>query len=259
MRNLAFRARTYLSYRKRAVNQYGLHSPFLFELYNACFKPRFKHNFPDIKKLRAGLLKNDRQISINDYGAGSLVNNSQSKGVNQMFKSASISTRQGELFNRLILYFKPESVIELGTHLGVSGLYFLQDTATTLYTFEGCQETQGIAKETLMKFGSRAQFYKGKFEDELPSALSNLGHVSFAYVDGNHTYDGTLWNFNTIKEYSTQDTVIILDDINWSPDMKKAWEEITLDPEVSLSVNCHKFGLVFFKIGVEKQNVYFKF
>ncbi len=259
MKNLAFRAKTYLEYRKRAVNQYGLHSPFLFELYNTCFKPRFSHQFPLIDKVRNDLKTNNNLLEIKDYGAGSLVSNSQRKQVSAMYKSASISKKQGELFNRLVKYFNPSSVVELGTHLGLSGWYFLDGTSTHLHTLEGCSQTQALAKEVLSPFQGRIHFYLGSFEENLGPALDEIQKVEFAYIDGNHTYKGTIWNYEMLKEKSDENTVLIFDDINWSPGMKKAWDEIISKPEVSISLNCYKFGIIFFKLGIRKQDFYLKF
>ena len=241
------------------MNQYGLHSPFLFELYVACFKPSFKHDFPVIDKIRAGIMRNNEFREIMDHGAGSLVNNAKEKRVSQMYKSASISKKQGELFSRLIKYFKPASVLELGTHLGVSGLYFLHNSDCKLHTIEGCLQTQEIAMDVLKAYQHRTHFYLGTFEEKLMKVLDEIEAVNIAYVDGNHSFEGTMWNYEQILPFTTSESVLIFDDINWSPDMKKAWDEIRSRPEVSISINCYKFGMVFFRDGVQKQDFYFRF
>jgi len=204
-------------------------------------------------------MRNDEFREITDYGAGSQVNSANKKRVCEMYKSASISKKQGELFNRLTGYFKPSSVLELGTHLGCSGLYFLNNTNCELHTLEGCPQTQEIAKNVLKAYHHRTHFYLGSFNEKLIEALDQIKNVDLAYIDGNHTYEGTIWNYEKILPKITPNSVLVFDDINWSPDMKKAWDEIISKPEVSLSVNCYKFGILFFREGVKKQNFYFKF
>ena len=254
-----FRVKQYLAFRKKAVDEFGLHSPFLFDLYSSCFKPRFQHDFPRIKELRNSLSKNKTSIKVKDFGVGSKVNKSPERTVSEMYKSASVSKKQGELFNRMVRYFDFKIVLELGTHLGVSGSYFLENTTAHLFTIEGCAETQVQAKKNLKQHENRITYIKGEFRKTLQETLNNMGMVDLAYIDGNHDYENTLWHYQLILDKTHENSIILLDDINWSPSMAKVWETIIERPEISISVNCFKFGILFFKKGIEKQNFSFKF
>ncbi|MFK7756380.1 MAG: O-methyltransferase [Flavobacteriales bacterium] len=260
LKHAGFRIKTYLEYRKRAVNQYGLHSPFLYELYLACFRPAFKHDFRAITNLRKELRKSTQSVEITDFGAGSLVNKSSTRSVSEMYSSAAISEKQGELLHRLVGFLKPVKVLELGTHLGLSSAYMASGNAAKVVSLEGCPNTADLAQKHHTELGlSTIQIEVGDFKRTLPEVLNSAGKIDLAYVDGNHSYKGTLWNYEQLLPFTTSNSVIIFDDINWSPDMKRAWEEIIARPEVSISVNCFKFGMVFFREGVEKQDFWFKF
>jgi len=260
LKHAGFRIRTYLEYRKRAVNQYGLHSPFLFELFVTCFRPSFKHDFPSISGLRKQLKSNSQTIEITDFGAGSLVSKSRTRTVSDMYASAAISKKQGELIYRLVQYFKPSSILELGTHLGLSSAYMALNSSAKIISIEGCSNTAELALQYHEELGlSTIQIELGDFNSTLPKTLNSLRKIGMAYIDGNHSYEGTLWNYEQILPFTTSNSVLIFDDINWSPDMKRAWEEIISGPEVSISINCNKFGIIFFREGVEKQDFYFKF
>ena len=260
MKHLGFRVKIYLEYRSRAVNQYGLHSPFLFEFYKVCFRPSFKHDFPSISELRKNLRKNETKVKITDFGAGSLVFKSKLRKVSDMFSSAAISKKQGELLHRVVSYFKAETILEFGTHLGLSSAYMAIDSKTRIITLEGCSSTAAIALHNHEKLGLENIIVEvGSFQKSLPSILLSLKNIDLAYIDGNHSYEGTMWNFEQVLPKTNDHSILIFDDINWSPEMKKAWDEIISKPEISLSINCYKFGLVFFRKGVEKQHFYFKF
>ncbi len=244
----------------RAVNQHGLHSPFLFDFYNACFKPSFKHPFNDIQELRNRLSKNDGVVSVTDFGAGSLVNSEKKREVSEMYRSASISKKQGELLHRVAAYFKSETIFELGTHLGLSSAYLAWNDSVNVQTLEGCPQTATLAVKNHGELNlENVEITIGEFQKTLTSKLSELSIIDLAYIDGNHSYLGTLNNYQSIASKCNENSVIIFDDINWSPEMKKAWTEVILKPEVSLSVNCYKFGMVFFREGVKKQDFYFRF
>ncbi len=255
---ILFRVKKYLEYKKRAVNQFGLHSPFLFELYNSCFKPRFRHTFPEIDSKRRELSSNKSSLEVADFGAGSLVSDTKSRKVKEMYNSASISKKQGELFNRLVKHLQPKTILELGTHLGVSGLYFLDGTDAHLTTIEACENTQNLAKRTLSTYSDRLTMVLGTFRTRLPDVLNSQTSIDLMYVDGNHDFENTIWHFESLLKHVNENSVMIFDDINWTEDMAKAWEQIIEQKEVTISINCFKFGLVFFRKGIEKQNFYFK-
>jgi len=260
LKHAGFRIKTYLEYRRRAVNQYGLHSPFLFEFYKACFRPAFKHSFPSISKLRRKLKRDKTQIQITDFGAGSLVSKSNTRMVSEMHSSAAVSEKQGEFLHRLVCYFKPKTILELGTHLGLSSAYMALASEAEIVTLEGCPSTAKVALQNHKELDvENVKLEVGNFLDSLPEVLDKIRVVDMAYIDGNHSYEGTMWNYEQILPNTEEHSVLLFDDISWSPDMKKAWDEIISKPEISLSINCYKFGLVFFRKGIEKQHFYFKF
>jgi hypothetical protein len=49
------------------------------------------------------------------------------------------------------------------------------------------------------------------------------------------------------------DTVIIVDDINWSEEMQEAWKQISSHPRVTISIDVFMMGLVFFNKGFSKE------
>jgi hypothetical protein len=54
-------------------------------------------------------------------------------------------------------------------------------------------------------------------------------------------------NFSISAKKAKNNTLIILDDIYWSKDMYRAWKEIQKNEKVTLTVDIHRMGLVFFK------------
>ena len=65
----------------------------------------------------------DMQIAIEDHGAGSKVNKSNKRKIKDITKNTVKAPKYGQLLFRLVNYFKPESILELGTSLGISTLY----------------------------------------------------------------------------------------------------------------------------------------
>jgi predicted O-methyltransferase YrrM len=79
----------------------------------------------------------------------------------------------------------------------------------------------------------------------LPELLSHLSAVDMAFIDGNHRYEPTLRYFNMLMTKAQEYTILIFDDIYWSPEMTDAWQAIKSDPRVSLTIDIYRFGIVF--------------
>jgi hypothetical protein len=53
--------------------------------------------------------------------------------------------------------------------------------------------------------------------------------------------------FQLLLQKATEDSVLIFDDIHWSEEMEKAWEEIKQHPSVTLTIDLFFIGLVFIR------------
>jgi hypothetical protein len=58
---------------------------------------------------------------------------------------------------------------------------------------------------------------------------------------------------------ATENTIFVFDDIYWSTEMKKAWDEISARPEVTISIDLYDLGIIFFRNNQEKQHFVLKF
>src|SRR3990167_4906936 len=114
----------YFNYFFKARNQHGIHSPFVYELYNNVIKDQTPfYVFSDIESIRSKLLLSNIQIEINDFGAGSTVNKSNRRNISDIAKNSLKAPKYAQLLFRLVNRFKPANVLELGTSLGISTMY----------------------------------------------------------------------------------------------------------------------------------------
>jgi predicted O-methyltransferase YrrM len=247
----------YLLHRFKAKNRHGIHSPFVYRLVdNVIYDFSLKQIYFAIEKIRGQLLIDNRMITVTDLGAGSHVNNNRQKRISDIAKNALKPPKLAQLLYRLAAEMKPENIIELGTCLGITTLY-LQKAApiAQLYTLEGCPETSRIAGETLQHGGiGDANLVTGNFDDMLPGVISRLPKLDFVFVDGNHQKEATLRYFEWCLPKVHENTLLIFDDIYWSPGMKEAWAAIKANPRVTITIDLFWIGLVFFKRGQVKEN-----
>ncbi|NJO70179.1 MAG: class I SAM-dependent methyltransferase [Bacteroidetes bacterium] len=111
-----------------------------------------------------------------------------------------------------------------------------------------------MASSMLQKTVGNVQVIQGNFDDELPALLKRLGKADFVFIDGNHKKEFTLKYFEELLGYSHNETVIIFDDINWSPGMMDAWEEIKSHPRSRVCLDLFRLGIVLLDPKLQKEN-----
>jgi predicted O-methyltransferase YrrM len=243
-----YEAKKYLRYKLKARNEHSIHSPFVFKLYTEVITNKEKYYaFEELNKLRAGLLHNNAIIEVKDLGAGSKKLGTKRK-VSEIAKLSVIQKKYGELLFRLVTYFQPKAIVELGTSLGLSALYMSKaNTKAEVTTIEGCENTFAFAQNLINKHGTKnIKLINSSFDEAFSHQLKNE-IFNLVYIDGNHTYEATIKYFHELLKITNENSVLIFDDIYWSPGMTKAWEEIKSDPSVTVSIDLFKMGLIFFR------------
>ncbi|MDD2793734.1 MAG: class I SAM-dependent methyltransferase [Sediminibacterium sp.] len=229
---------------------HGVHSPFVFELITRVLNDdRDFYMYQPIEALRNELLTWTSEITIEDFGAGSRVKKSPVRKISAIAASSLKPKKFGQLLFRLVNHLSPQTILELGTSLGITTSYLASaNSSARVITMEGSAAVADIAKSNFMKLGlSNIQLVTGNFDHTLAPTLEQLDQIDFAFLDGNHRYEPTMRYFNQVMNKAHANTLIILDDIHWSREMEQAWEEVKRDPRVSLTIDLFYIGLVFLR------------
>jgi len=254
----------YLKYKLFAKHRkgFGIHSPFLYDFVTkVIYGENYFYAYDDIAELRYDLLSCDKKIEIKDFGSGSKVMKSNKRKIKDIAKYSAISEKYGEMLFRIIAYYKPKTILELGTSLGLGTLYSaLPDSNATVYTIEGCPETAKIAAQNFKELEAKnIKQIIGNIDEELPVLLRKIDGLDFVYLDGNHQKQATLDYFYQCLGKAGNDTIFYFDDIRWSKEMEEAWEEIKANEKVRLTVDLFFSGIVFFRKELSKENFVVKF
>lgn len=242
---------------------FGVHSPFVFSFIEKVLSPTNNESTEKAKNLfywRKKLKSNKTEIQISEMGAGSRRNTGDRVQVGKLIKKTGIRTKYGNLLGRLAAYYKPEKIIELGTGLGLSSVYLANSLPSVeLHTVEGDKERLSFAEQEFQKMGLKNIItYNDSFENFLQTASFKKGKYAI-FLDGNHKLEPSLRYFNYFVDICNKDSFIVLDDINWSDEMREAWSIIKSHPSVSVSIDLFFIGIVFFKSGIPKQNYVLNF
>ena len=254
---MLFQIKSYLKFLKNSSNQHGVHSPFVYSLITKCFYYKKKYDeYSILKKYRNSLLENKNFIEVTDFGAGSRVFKSNKRQISKIAKTTGISSKRAKLLFRVVNYFQPTTILEIGTSLGLAtSALSLGNESTKITTLEGCSSTMSIAKFQLenSKF-QNIEFINSKFEDYLKNQQPTTNNQQLIYFDGNHSKKATLEYFEILLPTITNDTVWIFDDIHWSKDMEEAWEIIKNHTKVKVTIDTFQWGFVFFRAEQEKEH-----
>lgn len=249
--------KSYLKFLYHSKNEHGVHSPFVFNLVTKCFYDKKKYaEYYILKNYRNALLQNKNTIEVSDFGAGSRVFKSNTRAINQIASNAGISTKRAELLFRITNYFKPQSILEIGTSLGLAtSALSLGNKKAKITTMEGCANTLVVANNLFEKFDLKnIDSIQTEFSSYLQNDSVKTEPNSLIYFDGNHSKQATLEYFELLLPTITNESVWIFDDIHWSTEMEEAWGIIKNHPKVTITIDTFQWGIVFFRIEQEKEH-----
>tara|TARA_B110000503_G_C7165151_1_gene421510 strand:+ start:1371 stop:2159 length:789 start_codon:yes stop_codon:yes gene_type:complete len=257
MKNKLWQIWQYLLYLPRCIHLHGIHSPFVFELHSALFKEKAAfYAFDEIESIRAKLLLTKKELTFNDFGAGSNVHKSNQRSVQAIAKTSLKPAKTAKLLFRFVHYFKPQIVVELGTCLGITSAYLAKANPNGhLSSLEGASELAKVAQINFTKLNIKnITLVNGNFDTTFEKTLIELKKVDFVFFDGNHKQAPTLRYFEQALKFTDEQSIFVFDDIYWSKEMTEAWKIIKNHPKVTVTIDCFVVGFVFFKKDQAKEH-----
>ena len=193
-------------------------------------------------------------IEITDFGSGSKVFNSNRRAIKDIAKTSGTSLKRAKLLYRLVSYFEPKNVLELGTSLGIGTISMaLASSDAKIVSIEGCPEISKFTKQQFEQLQiNNVQFINGSFSEIIPTLEHHNWDLIF--FDGHHDKEATLIYFEQLLVKAHNESVFIFDDIHWSKGMEEAWDIIKNHPKVSVTIDTFFWGFVFFRKEQAKEN-----
>jgi predicted O-methyltransferase YrrM len=249
---LSWSAGRFLDFLLHSGTRYRIHSPFLYAFTDEVIrKDRHVPGSESIEKARKECLSSREIIRKTDYGTGgdAMAGITYPVKISTIASASLTSPKHARRLYRLARYIKAESILEIGTSLGITTAYLsLANPGARIITLEGCPELCRKAGENFNKLGiENIEIIEGRFEDTLEKALEKLGGADLVIIDGNHRGEALKAYFECTMHYVKNDSVVICDDIHSSEEMEKAWEEIIRDERTRISLDLFKSGWVLFR------------
>ena len=252
---MIYQIKQYILFFLKSTNQHGVHSPFVYKLITKCFYAKTNYSaYTQLKNYKKSLLNNKNTINVTDFGAGSHNMKSSIRVISQIAKKAGTTYRRAKFLFRLVNYFKFNTILELGTSLGIAThAMSLGNPNSKIITIEGCPNISEFSRDNFKQFNLKnIEVLNDNFLDKIETLKHNKYDLIF--FDGNHQKEATINYFETLLQTAHNDSVFIFDDIYWSKSMTEAWETIIKHPKVTVSIDTFFWGFIFFRKEQKKEH-----
>lgn len=229
---------------------HGMHSPFVYHFIKEVLNDTKKYPaYTQWTRWRKDLLSYQELVDLFEMGAGSRAGEKKQRSVSSVVKLASKPPRVAKLLFRIVQYYKPACILELGTSLGLStAIFSLANPQAAIHTIEGVPSLASRANTQFSQWNlHNCQVHEGSFDEILSPLLERIQAPELVYIDGNHRKEPTLRYFSILLNKLSSQSMIIFDDIHWSAEMEEAWELIKKDKSVRCTIDLFHVGIVLFR------------
>lgn len=236
----------------RGRRGYGIHSPFAFDFVKQTLYPDSGFTYyiyKAIEKKRQELRNDTRSLKIT---------NNKSTSVKRIARTSASPSGNAQMIHRIAVSLQSKRILELGTSLGITTAYLASiSKESKVISIDHDANSQAIAKEVFRELNiDNVELVNGEFSKVLPAVLNNIKYIDLAFIDGNHTKEGTLAHFDFIKKHARPSSVIIFHDIHWSKEMHDSWKEIITHDSITVSFETYNMGIVFFDPDLNKRHYF---
>lgn len=241
------KVRQYLWHRPRKARKYlwkirkakygrgfGIHSPFVYSLItNVLREKSLYYDYKRIELLHDALLNDSSLLQDRDT----------QKTINKFHTSE----RHGRFLFRLVNFFHPETLLEIGTGLGVDTLYMASPHADCrCITLEEDPCLQNLsAKLFTSHVTSNIESLKGGWEEMLEQVLRNTEKLDFVCL--NATSQQPIRELYKMCRTKMHDqSIFIIRNIRTSIELYELWEELKKEENVVSAVDMYSMGILFY-------------
>ena len=240
----------------RARNAHGLHSPFVFELYNQTIKDRNLELSEVLYTLRTSLRKNRTSVEIQDLKSGKV--NQQTIG--SIVKRSGSTIKFQTFLSQLTDYLGCKTILETGTSLGLTTVALALSDAERVVSIEASEPIHQEATQFVSKLpvSDKITLIKGTLEASFEIAVRQW-KPDLIFLDADHRSQAVAYCMDTIMSHLPDVTCIVIHDIYWSKDMNNAWNRLVKDERFTITIDLFEAGILFPKYPSEKQHFLLRF
>lgn len=213
---------------------FGVHSPFVYSLItNVLREKSLYYDYKRIEQLRDALL-NDPSL---------FQNRDSQKNIHKFLTSE----RHGRFLFRMVNFFHPETLLEIGTGLGVDTLYMASPHANCqCITLEEDLFLQNVSEKLFSaQSSSNIELIKGRWKESLEDVLGNTEKLDFVCLNANQQQPiRELYKMCRTKMHDQ--SIFIIRNIRTSKELYELWEELKKEDNVVSAIDIYSMGILLY-------------
>lgn len=232
----------YLQFLLVSTNRHGIHSPFIYNFADKVLYAKSEENFEFIENQRLTMIQS-RAKFLNTT-------------LSHFTSNFTLSSKYCKLLHRMVLHYKPETIIEYGKNNGILLNYILtaslQSNSSIQYHYDydsSCQEDQ-IKIKTLELFSENS-----KVELFSPWEIRNDDSKKWFIFYGTDFWE----NFDAAKSFIDEQSIVIISQFRQTNELFTQWKQLSNLPEVTASIELFNMGILFFRKEQPKQHFILRF
>ena len=244
---------SYCKFLYKSKNRHGVHSPFVYELVTKCFNDsECKSEYKLLKAYQKILYKNlgKELVDVSEEVENNTIQ------LPKIAKISGMSSKNAELLFRIIQYFQPQNVLDVGSSLGFAAVSIaLANPSAKVVKVEEYAETAKQFFLQTQKFNlQNVHVITSEFINYCKYLGNNPTPFDLIFFDGKHACEATFAYFDMLFPTVSEHTFWIFNNIHCSSSNKKVWEFIKSHPKVTITIDTFQFGIVFFRTVQAKEN-----
>ncbi|MBR2647379.1 MAG: hypothetical protein IKD55_00940 [Sediminibacterium sp.] len=238
----------YLRYWLKASNGrgHGIHSPFVFKLTTEVLNDTrtfyaFEMIANTVELLLADntWLKEDRQLC-----------------------NAGDQIKYGELLFRLVHYFSPQQILEIGHSFGITTAYMAaaKETANVVALIPDSRYASLTSETCASLQRNNISLKVGNIDNTLQPLLQTIRKVDLCYMHNCFEEDGFMRYFDQVHPFLHEFSVLVIHPIRMDDQATKNWKAMVKRSDIKLTIDLFDMGLIFFRKGqYEKEHFAIRF
>ena len=193
-----------------------------------------------VEKIRAEIERSGRPFQVIS-NSGDLIERS----ARDVTRFSCVSPEWGMFLYLCAKAFRSQTIIELGTSLGISSSYLVSSSFCEQFAgIEGSKQLAEIANRNVQSISPSATVVHAMVDEILEELISKwAAELDLLYVDANHNFEPTLRYMDRFAPHLKPGALVIFDDIHWSKEMWEAWRILQNRQGFSHALDLGRFGL----------------
>lgn len=206
---------------------YGIHSPFVYDLITSVIEEKKRYYcYEQYNLVRLQLMQDKRKVTVRN----------RTMSIKKAIETCCFTEAENRLLFRLANRFQPETILLVGSNFGLTPLHLTAYSKdSTCVVVEPEPSIAAIANDYLEKYALASIVLRNSLID-IPERLD--------FVVWSYPIDSI--PLEPFLSYMNVNSVMVVYGINDSQNNKERWRQICIHPQVTVTIDFLRIGIVFF-------------